>query len=146
MNSCWSTSRPRLQPQSLAGTDQPIEVAAWTELPSIHVRGEQDLIPRALATGFLEQCTQVIDLPTGHCPQWSRPELVADLLHAQARAIRPPDDQGRLGSEVICDEAQRALLLAGGERAVVATGGELRGGVGSEAAGERDDSGVEGVV
>ena len=72
-----------LQPQSLAGTDQPIAVAAWTELPSVYVRGEQDLVPRALSAGFLEQCTEVIDLPTGHCPQWSRPELVAEILHAQ---------------------------------------------------------------
>jgi pimeloyl-ACP methyl ester carboxylesterase len=74
-----------LQPQSLAGTDQPIDVAAWRELPSVYVRGEQDLVPRALAPGFLEQCTQVIDLPTGHCPQWSRPELVAELLRAQVQ-------------------------------------------------------------
>ncbi len=71
----------RLAPQSFAGTDQTIEVAAWTELPSVYVRGEQDLVPRALADGFLQQCTEVIELPTGHCPQWSRPELVAELLH-----------------------------------------------------------------
>jgi len=73
----------RLQPQSLVGTAQTIEVAAWTELPSVYVRGMQDLVPRALAPGFLEQCAEVVDLPTGHCPQWSRPELVADLLRAR---------------------------------------------------------------
>jgi pimeloyl-ACP methyl ester carboxylesterase len=73
----------RLQPQSFIGIDQTIEVAAWTQLPSIYVRGTQDLVPRALAAGFLEQCEAVIDLPTGHCPQWSRPELVAELLHAR---------------------------------------------------------------
>ena len=74
-----------LAPQSFAGTDQPIDVAAWTQLPSVYVRGEQDLVPRALADGFLEACETVIDLPTGHCPQWSRPELVADLLRARVR-------------------------------------------------------------
>ena len=74
-----------LAPQSFAGIDQPIEVAAWTQLPSIYVRGEQDLVPRALGDGFLEQCEQVIDLPTGHCPQWSHPELVAELLRARVR-------------------------------------------------------------
>ena len=75
-----------LEPQSLAGTDQIIEVAAWTQLPSVYVRGEQDLIPRALAEGFLEQCVEVIDLPTGHCPQWSRPELVVEILQARLAA------------------------------------------------------------
>ena len=72
-----------LQPQSLAGTDATIEVAAWTELPSVYLRGAQDLVPRALDPDFLGQCDEVIDLPTGHCPQWSRPDLVADLLHAR---------------------------------------------------------------
>ena len=72
-----------LQPQSLAGTDLTIEVAAWTELPSLYIRGAQDLVPRALAESFLTQCREVIDLPTGHCPQWSRPELVADILSAR---------------------------------------------------------------
>jgi pimeloyl-ACP methyl ester carboxylesterase len=73
----------QLAPQSLAGTDQPIPTAAWTQLPSTYLRGVDDLVPRALADGFLDQCEQVIDLPTGHCPQWSRPELVADLLRAR---------------------------------------------------------------
>ena len=79
-----------LQPQSLAGTDQPIEVAAWTQLPSVYVRGLQDLVPRALAPGFLEQCAEVVEAPTGHCPQWSHPELIADLLLARVSAATDP--------------------------------------------------------
>ena len=74
-----------LAPQSFAGTEEPIEVAAWTQLPSVYVRGEDDLVPRALGGGFLERCEAVLDLPTGHCPQWSHPELVADLLRARVR-------------------------------------------------------------
>ena len=72
-----------LQPQNLAGTDQIIATAAWTQLPSVYVRGTEDLVPRALAPGFLESCLQVLDLPTGHCPQWSQPELVSDLIRAR---------------------------------------------------------------
>ena len=76
----------RLAPQSFAGSDQAIETAAWTQLPSVYVRGAQDMVPRALAPGFLQRCAEVIDLPTGHCPQWSRPELVSDLIHARVDA------------------------------------------------------------
>lgn len=74
----------QLEPQSFAGLDTVIPVAAWTQLPSVYVRATDDLVPRALGHGFLEQCVAVIDVPTGHCPHWSRPELIADLLAGRA--------------------------------------------------------------
>jgi hypothetical protein len=30
---------------------------------------------------------EVVTLPTGHCPQWCRPDLVAALLARLARAV-----------------------------------------------------------
>jgi hypothetical protein len=72
---------------SLAGADQPLREAAWTQLPSIYVRGSEDRMPEAVAPGFLERTTEVVELPTGHCPNWSRPDLVARLLADRARSM-----------------------------------------------------------
>jgi len=74
----------RLRPMSRAGADQPVSHAPWTQLPSVYVRGSEDRMPEALAPGFLRRTTRVVELPTGHCPNWSRPELVARLLADRA--------------------------------------------------------------
>jgi pimeloyl-ACP methyl ester carboxylesterase len=70
---------------SAVGT-QPVRGAAWAGLPATYVRGSQDRMPEAVAAGFLERA-EVIDLPTGHCPHWSRPDLVAELLTHRARSL-----------------------------------------------------------
>jgi pimeloyl-ACP methyl ester carboxylesterase len=77
----------RLRPMSLAGADQPVRDAAWTQLPSIYVRGTEDPMPEAVAASFLERTTEIVELPTGHCPNWSRPDLVARLLTDRARSV-----------------------------------------------------------
>jgi pimeloyl-ACP methyl ester carboxylesterase len=77
----------RLRPMSLAGADQPLSEAARMQLPSIYVRGHEDRMPEAVTPGFLERATQVVELPTGHCPNWSRPDLVARLLADRVRSI-----------------------------------------------------------
>jgi pimeloyl-ACP methyl ester carboxylesterase len=77
----------RLRPMSLAGADQPVSEAAWKQLPSIYVRGSEDRMPEAVAPGFLERTTEIIKLPTGHCPNWSRPDLVAKLLGDRVRSL-----------------------------------------------------------
>jgi hypothetical protein len=46
-------------------------------------------MPDAVAPGFLERATEVVELPTGHCPNWSRPDLVAKLLVDRARSSPP---------------------------------------------------------
>jgi pimeloyl-ACP methyl ester carboxylesterase len=76
-----------LRPMSLAGADQPVTEAAWTQLPSVYVRGSEDRMPEAVASDFLEQTMHVVEFPTGHCPNWSRPDLVAGLLAERARSI-----------------------------------------------------------
>jgi pimeloyl-ACP methyl ester carboxylesterase len=76
----------RLRPANLSGGDQPVSDAAWRQLPSVYVRGSKDPMPEAVAPSFLERTT-VVELPTGHCPNWSRPDLVAALLADRARAI-----------------------------------------------------------
>jgi pimeloyl-ACP methyl ester carboxylesterase len=76
----------QLRPMSLSGGDQPVSAAAWLQLPSIYVRGSEDPMPEAVAPGFLKQATEVVELATGHCPNWSRPDLVAGLLADRARS------------------------------------------------------------
>jgi pimeloyl-ACP methyl ester carboxylesterase len=76
-----------LRPMSLAGANQSLTAAAWRQLPSIYVRGSEDRMPEAVAPGFLAQSIQVFELPTGHCPNWSRPDLVAQLLAERTRSI-----------------------------------------------------------
>jgi len=77
----------RLRPMSLAGGDQPVTEAAWRQLPSVYVRGSQDRMPEGVASGFLERTMEVVELPAGHCPNWSRPGLVAELLAERARSV-----------------------------------------------------------
>jgi pimeloyl-ACP methyl ester carboxylesterase len=77
----------RLRPMSLAGADQPVTEAAWRQLPCVYVRGSEDRMPEAVASGFLKRAVEVVELPAGHCPNWSRPDLVADLLAKRARSI-----------------------------------------------------------
>ena len=72
---------------SLAGADQPVREAAWEQLPSIYLRGSDDPMPEAVAPDFLERAGAIVDLPAGHCPNWSRPDLVASLLADRARSI-----------------------------------------------------------
>jgi pimeloyl-ACP methyl ester carboxylesterase len=80
----------RLRPMSLSGANQPVNAAAWSQLPSIYVRGSEDPMPEAVAPGFLEGAREVVELPAGHCPNWSRPDLVARLLADRARSTRSP--------------------------------------------------------
>lgn len=81
----------QLSPQSYAGFDTTIETAAWTQIPATYVRGTQDLVPRALGEGFLDACDAVVDLDAGHCPQWSQPAKVVEILLERLRKTAPTD-------------------------------------------------------
>jgi pimeloyl-ACP methyl ester carboxylesterase len=76
----------RLRPMSLAGADQQVREAAWEQLPSMY-EAARIRWPEAVASNFLERAAEIVELPTGHCPNWSRPHLVARLLADRARSI-----------------------------------------------------------
>lgn len=77
----------QLRPSNVAAVGtQPVSAAAWAELPATYVRGSKDRMPEAVSAGFLDQ-VEVIELPTGHCPHWSRPDLVASLLADRLRRL-----------------------------------------------------------
>jgi len=70
-----------LRRQTPATGTQPVTVAPWRDIPSTYVRCSQDRLPYELVSpAYWEHASHVLTLPTGHCPQWSRPDLVAELL------------------------------------------------------------------
>lgn len=76
----------QLRPMNLSGGGQRVRGAAWTQLPTTYVRGTHDRMPEAIAEDFLETA-ELVELPTGHCPNWSRPDLVAELLADRAKPM-----------------------------------------------------------
>jgi len=78
----WSLSTVRLfMPQPAYDEVTPLE--SWPDTPSTYLLGTKDRIisqewARAAVPSRLGGSP--IDLPTGHCPQNSRPEVVADIL------------------------------------------------------------------
>jgi pimeloyl-ACP methyl ester carboxylesterase len=69
---------------NMARGSQPLTGAAWRELPATLVRATLDRMPEAIAPAFFERDPEVIEIPAGHCPNWSRPELVAEILASRA--------------------------------------------------------------
>jgi len=54
----------------------------WTTIPSTYVVCSEDhsILPDAQRRWANERATEVVELPSDHCPQISHPDLVADLL------------------------------------------------------------------
>lgn len=63
----------------MVGT-QPVTGAAWHDLPATFVRCSADRMPELVCERFLRRNPEVVHLPSGHCPNWSVPGLVARLL------------------------------------------------------------------
>jgi pimeloyl-ACP methyl ester carboxylesterase len=76
-----------LRPMNPVVRAQALTRAAWRDLPSTIVHGSQDRMPAILTPAFFAHDPEVITLPTGHCPNWSRPDLVAELLLSRAEQI-----------------------------------------------------------
>ncbi|MGX7826283.1 alpha/beta fold hydrolase [Actinokineospora sp. 24-640] len=70
----------RLGPTNTAGCDSPLTGAAWRDLPATYLRGTEDRLVAAVSPAFLAHGPELVELPVGHCPHWSHPALVADLL------------------------------------------------------------------
>jgi hypothetical protein len=72
---------------NMAGSTQPLTAAAWRELPATLVRGALDRMPEAIAPAFFEHDPEVIEISAGHCPNWSRPDLVAEILISEVAKL-----------------------------------------------------------
>ncbi|MEV0051984.1 hypothetical protein AB0H34_15940 [Saccharopolyspora shandongensis] len=69
-----------LRPSNPVVSGQGVRAAAWREVPTTFVRGVADRMPELVSGSVGWEAVEVVELPTGHCPNWSRPDLVAALL------------------------------------------------------------------
>ncbi|TDD42940.1 alpha/beta fold hydrolase [Saccharopolyspora elongata] len=69
-----------LRPSNPVISAQGVRAAAWREVPATFVRGVADRMPELVSGAVEWDVVEVVELPTGHCPNWSRPDLVAALL------------------------------------------------------------------
>lgn len=77
----------RLRPMNMAGGNQPLTGVAWRELPATLVRGTFDRMPEVIAPAFFERDPEIVEIPAGHCPNWTRPDLVAEILASRAAKL-----------------------------------------------------------
>jgi len=82
----WQAAR-QLRPMNARVGHHPVSTAAWRQLPCTFVRGLYDRMDEMVAPDFWLTAS-VLELPTGHCPQWSRPDLVANILLDLAATAR----------------------------------------------------------
>jgi pimeloyl-ACP methyl ester carboxylesterase len=77
-------------PQSLTAYTRAPTGAAWRDVPSTYAVCTNDAsLPVALQRSFAERASDTVELPTGHHPMLTRPELVAELLARLAGAPAP---------------------------------------------------------
>jgi pimeloyl-ACP methyl ester carboxylesterase len=71
--------------QSLSVIAQPVQVAAWTQLPSTYlVCTEDNGTPVAAQREFARRANTVVEMTAGHHPFLSQPVAVADLIASLA--------------------------------------------------------------
>jgi len=80
----------RLTRQPLAVFGQSPRAVAWREKPSTYlVCAEDRATPPEVQREYAKRASRVVELPTGHHPMLSRPELLARVL---AEAAAAPDE------------------------------------------------------
>ena len=71
----------RLARQSLSVVGEPVQAAAWPQLPTTYVVCAEDRgTPAAAQREFARRAGAVVELEAGHHPFLSRPAEVAELL------------------------------------------------------------------
>jgi pimeloyl-ACP methyl ester carboxylesterase len=71
----------RLARQTIAVLQQPVHAAGWHDVPTTYVVCAGDRgTPATAQREFARRADKVVELPTGHHPFLSRPELVAGLI------------------------------------------------------------------
>ena len=82
----WARSRLRPMSMRIADPDQTPHGVGWREHSSTLLLCQRDETANTeYFKVFAQRATQVVELPTGHSPQLSRPEMVADILDQVAR-------------------------------------------------------------
>lgn len=74
-------ARARLVPQSAAAFAQPPRTVSWRAVPSTFVLCAQDrATPPVVQAAWSGRAGRIIEIPTGHYPFLSRPDLLADII------------------------------------------------------------------
>lgn len=74
-------ARARLVSQSAAAFAQPPRTVSWRTVPSTFVLCTQDrATPPAVQATWSGRAQRIIEIPTGHYPFLSRPDLLADII------------------------------------------------------------------
>ena len=82
----WARSQLRPMSMRTADPDQTPHGVGWREHPSTLLLCQQDeTASTKYFKAYAQRATQVIELPTGHSPQLSHPEMVANILERIAR-------------------------------------------------------------
>lgn len=78
----------QLRPINPVTSTQIVAEASWRRIPATLVEASHDRLPRLVCREFDGDEHDLVTLPTGHCPQWSRPDLMADCLAEIAQQSR----------------------------------------------------------
>ena len=82
----WALAR--LGPHPLGNLEQEPDAVSWRHRPATYAVCARDLaVPADLQRVMARRCGRVVEWPTGHSPFLSRPELVVDLLVAEALGV-----------------------------------------------------------
>jgi pimeloyl-ACP methyl ester carboxylesterase len=85
-----TAARSRVVPQSAAAFGTPTTRAAWHGRPSTALVCTEDRSTSAGLQRFhADRATRSVELPTGHHPFLSRPDLVADVMEEVLRSVLP---------------------------------------------------------
>ncbi len=77
-------AQQRLRPQAAASFGQPVQAAAWRDVPSTYVVCTEDrCIPPDRQREWSARATEAVELATGHSPFLAQPAALADLLVAR---------------------------------------------------------------
>ena len=69
-----------LRPINPVTVTQSVSQAAWRQIPTTLIEASNDRLPRLVCSAFDANPHDWLSIPTGHCPPWSHPDLVADLV------------------------------------------------------------------
>lgn len=75
----------QLRPSNPAAGTQMVRGAAWRQLPVTYVRCMHDVLPELVSESFPETEAELVELSTGHCPNWSSPEAVTEVLRRSVK-------------------------------------------------------------
>ena len=89
-----AVARSRLRPFALGALDLRIDEPAWRHAPTTLILTADDGRETLLSPGVIAAGPESIELSSGPCPQWSRPEEISAILSDAVRGRRTTSGSG----------------------------------------------------